>query len=37
MLPYVKRKLSEVQLVNLKLTEEAERLENMLKLQVRPI
>ena len=37
MLPYVKRKLSEVQLVNLKLTEEVERLENMLKLQVQYI
>ena len=33
MLPYVKRKLSQVQLVNLQLTEELERLENMLKLQ----
>ena len=32
-LPAVKRKLEEYQLLNLKLTEENERLENMLKLQ----
>ena len=32
-LPVVRRKLEEVQIVNLKLTEEVERLENMLKLQ----
>lgn len=32
-LPLVKRKLEEVQVMNLKLTEEVERLENMLKLQ----
>jgi len=32
-LPLVKRKLEEVQVINLKLTEEVERLENMLKLQ----
>jgi protein fantom len=33
MLPVVKRKLEETQLLNLKLTQEVERLESMLKLQ----
>lgn len=32
-LPMVRRKLEEVQIINLKLTEEVERMENMLKLQ----
>ena len=32
MLPYVKRKLSEVQIMNLKLTEEVERYENIRSL-----
>jgi hypothetical protein len=33
MLPEVKRRMEEVQVVNLKLTDEVEKLENMLKLQ----
>ena len=33
MLPEVKRKLEEVQVMNLKLTDEVEKLETMLKLQ----
>jgi Ca2+-binding EF-hand superfamily protein len=32
-LPMIRRKLEEVQIINLKLTEEVERMENMLKLQ----
>ena len=33
MLPEVKRKLEEVQVMNLKLTDEVEKLETVLKLQ----